>query len=529
MSHKQRLELDWVGKDEVTYLEPRIFVEDENLSYGKNSDHNKIIKGDNLLALKALESNYSGQIKCVFIDPPYNTGSAFSYYEDGLEHSLWLSLISERLNILRKLLAEDGSIWITLDDNEHPYLRVLCDEIFGRSNFVSNLVWQKRVSPANDAKYFSSDHDYIIVYAKDKTLWKPNRLERTAEQNKLYKNLDNDKRGPWNSVTYTCSKNSDERPNLYYAIKNPNTGEEIWPKKTAVWKYGQETTIENLKNNLLYWGKDGKSKSPRYKKFLSDVGKVVPRSVWSYSDVGHTQEAQDESKTIFPDSPFPTPKPERLLKRIIEISTNEGDVILDSFAGSGTTGAVAHKMNRNWIQIELGDHAESHIVPRMKKVIDGKDALKISDELNWKGGGGFSFFNLAPSLLRKDERGNWIINDDYNAIQLTEAVCKHEKFKFHPDESLYWKQGFSSERDFIFVTTQFLTSEHLDSIQSQMKKDESLLICAKAFRVKRDKYPDITLKKIPQILLGRCEFGKDDYSLNIIEPIQEELDMSTEA
>lgn len=217
-------------------------------------------------------------------------------------------------------------------------------------------------------------------------------------------------------------------------------------------------------------------------------------------------------------------KPEALIKRILELCTSEGDYILDSFAGSGTTGAAAHKLNRKWIMIELKDHCNTHIHPRMKKIVEGKDNGGITKEVDWNGGGGFKFFELAPSLLQKDYRGNWIINDVYDSHQLAAAVCKHENFKFYPDEQVYWKQGFSSEKDFIFVTTQFLTAEHLDKIHSQMKPDEALLICTKAYRVNKNKYPNITLKKIPQMLLGRCEFGRDDYSLNIKEVAQEELD-----
>tara|TARA_B100000674_G_C37709824_1_gene854615 strand:+ start:52 stop:795 length:744 start_codon:yes stop_codon:yes gene_type:complete len=243
------------------------------------------------------------------------------------------------------------------------------------------------------------------------------------------------------------------------------------------------------------------------------------------TEAGHNQEAKKESISLFGQGKaFGTPKPERLLERIIHLATNEGDLVLDSFAGSGTTGAVAHKMHRKWIMVELGDHCKTHCHKRLKKVVDGKDQLPLSEKLNWTGGSGFRYFNLAPSLLEKDFKGNWIFNKNYDANMLSAAVCKHEGFIFRPHETEYWKQGFSTEKDFIFVTTQFLTVEHIGQIHSRMKPDESLLICAKSFRAKAEDYSNITIKKIPKMLLGRCEFGREDYSLNITEE-QQEMDL----
>lgn len=277
MAGKTKLELTWIGKNERPRLEPRILIEEPEFSYHaetrREGDHfdNMLVHGDNLLALKALETdpNVRGKVKCIFIDPPYNTGSAFEHYDDGVEHSLWLSLMRERLVLLRALLSESGSIWITLDDNEAHYLKVLCDEVFGRKQFVSTISWQKRTSPANDAIFFSRDHDHIFVYAKNIESWRPNRILFGEAQQSNYKNPDNDSRGPWNSAAYTCAKSASERPNLYYPIVNPNTGEEIWPKKTRVWAYGPETHAENVANNMIYWGASGSSSSPRIKKFLS--------------------------------------------------------------------------------------------------------------------------------------------------------------------------------------------------------------------------------------------------------------------
>lgn len=518
---KQKLELTWVGKEEQPRPEPRILLEDPEKSYhakfrvsGNDIFDNRLIFGDNLLALKALEQEFTGRVKCVFIDPPYNTGSAFEHYDDGMEHSLWLSMMRDRLVLLHKLLSEAGSLWIAIDDNEAHYLKVLCDEIFGRSNFVSNVIWQKRVSPANDAKFFSSDHDNILVYAKQKSCWVLNRLERTDTQNSYYKNPDNDPRGLWNSVTYTGNKSRNERPNLYYGIKNPNTGEIIFPPETLTWRYSEATHLENVEQKLLYWGKNGNGRVPRLKMFLKDAELVVPRSVWSASEAGSTQQSMTEQKQLFM-RPFGTPKPELLMERIFHIATQPGDLVLDSFAGSGTTGAVAHKMGRRWIMIELGEHCHTHIIPRLQKVIDGTDQGGISKAVNWQGGGGFRYYKLAPSLLQKDKYGNWIISKEYNAEMLAEAMCKHEGFTYAPNETVFWKQGQSTENDFIYTTTVPVTAALLETIADQMGGRETLLICCTAFLCREEDYPQITLKRIPAAVLARCEFGRDDYSLQV--------------
>ncbi|MEI6545153.1 MAG: site-specific DNA-methyltransferase, partial [Methylococcales bacterium] len=358
--------------------------------------------GDNLQALKALLPLYAGKVKCIYIDPPYNTRSAFMHYDDNLEHSLWLSMMYPRLELLRELLAEDGSIWVNLDDNEAHYAKVMLDEIMGRKNFVQSITWNRKVSPANDATWFSNDHDHILVYAKNKQNFIINRLEREEKHNKSYTNPDNDERGAWNSVTFTGNKTKDERPNLFYPVINPNTLEEIWPPKGLTWRASNERANKLLADNLLYWGKDGKSKSPRMKNFLDAAKPVVPRSVWFYDDVGHTQEAMTEQKVMF-ETPFGTPKPERLIQRIFEIATNPNDLVLDSFLGSGTTAAVAHKMNRRYIGIEMGDHAETHCQPRLKKVIEGEQG-GISKDVHWQGGGGFHYFRLGETIF--DELGS---------------------------------------------------------------------------------------------------------------------------
>ncbi|PIW18785.1 site-specific DNA-methyltransferase, partial [bacterium (Candidatus Blackallbacteria) CG17_big_fil_post_rev_8_21_14_2_50_48_46] len=492
---------------------------DPEKSYGDKKSPNMLIKGDNLLALKALEQGYAGKVKCVFIDPPYNTGSAFEHYDDGIEHSLWLNLMRDRLIIIKNLLSQDGSLWVTLDDNESHYFKVMADEVFGRSNFVSNVIWQKKYNIANDSLWLSDSHDNLLVYAKNKVTWRPNKLERTEDSNKGYKNPDNDPRGPWMSDNYTCNKNADERPNLYYPIVNPNTGEEIWPKKTAVWRYNKETHEKNIAEDLIYWGVNGKNSTPRFKRFLSNLrseGRVCD-TLWLYQDVGHTQDAKKEQLALNKHNPFSTPKPEKLLQRILHLATNPGDVVLDSFLGSGTTAAVAHKMGRRWIGVELGEHCDTHCLPRFQKVVDGQDLGGITEATGWQRGGGFKYYSLAPSLLKEDKYGNWIIDPRYNANMLAAAMAKHENFRYSPDEIIFWKQGQSTEKDFIFTTTNFLTVEFLDRIHDEMQKDESLLICCKSFQdACLDRHSNITVKKIPQMLLGRCEFGREDYSLHII-------------
>jgi len=522
MPGKQKLELTWIGKENRPKLEPRILIEDPDLSY--HAPHrvsegdlfdNRLIFGDNLLALKALEQEFAGKIKCIFIDPPYNTGSAFEHYDDGVEHSVWLSLMRDRLMLLRSLLSDGGSLWITIDDNEAHYLKVLCDEVFGRKNFIATLAWQKKVSPANDSQFFSGDHDHILVYSKDRSIWRPNRLDRTDAQLAYYSNPDNDPRGPWNSAAYTCAKSAEERPNLYYAITNPNTGEEVWPKRTRVWAYGPDTHAENESNGLVWWGKNGRASKPRIKRFLKGARKVVPRSVWSYNETGHTQEAMLESLALFPGAPFSSPKPEALLRRVIEVATCPADVVLDSFAGSGTTGAVAQKMGRRWIMVELEETCHTHIIPRLKKVIDGKDPGGVTESTGWKGGGGFRYYRLGPSLLEKDRYGNWVISKEFNPTMLAEAVCKLEGFTYAPNDEVYWQHGQSTETDFIYVTTQTMTREMLEQLSDEVGEKRSLVVYCAAFRANQAAFANLTLKKIPKTVLKKCEWGHDDYSLEI--------------
>jgi adenine-specific DNA-methyltransferase len=397
LMNKQKLELTWIGKDKRPKLEPRILLEDPARSYHARQRvsegdlfDNRLIFGDNLLALKALEQELTGKVKCCFIDPPYNTGSAFTHYDDGLEHSIWLSLMRDRLEIIRRLLAEDGSLWITIDDNEAHYLKVLCDEVFGRPNFVANAVWQKKYSKQNDAKWLSVSHDHLLLYSKCKENWKPYHIERSEAQLTSYANPDDDPRGPWQSVVYTCAKTRAERPNLYYGIRHPRTGSLVFPSETRVWGYDESRHLQHVADGLVWWGKNQEKPKPRLKSFLGNVGKgLVPDTLWLRDDSGDNQDAKREMLALNHRDVFPTPKPEKLLRKILQIATAPGDLVLDSFAGSGTTGAVAHKMGRRWIMVELGEHCHTHIIPRMHKVIDGEDPGGITKAVGWKGGGGF--------------------------------------------------------------------------------------------------------------------------------------------
>lgn len=512
----QKLELTWIGKDdEREAIEPRILIEDPKYSYGDTESGNMLIHGDNLLALKALEHQYSNSIKCIYIDPPYNTGSAFEHYEDGVEHSIWLSLMRERLEIIYNLLnKKNGSLWISLDDNEQAYCKVLCDEIFGRKNFVANVIWEKKYSPQNDAKWLSDSHDFILVYAKNKETWRPNLLPRSEEMNSRYKNLDNDPRGPWKTADFSVRTYN---ANCDYPITLPS-GRIVTPPESRAWVSSKERFEELVADNRIWFGKDGNN-VPAVKKFLSEVKQgMTALTIWKYSEVGHNQDAKKEVKPFNNDDVFETPKPERLIERVLTLGSNPGDLVLDSFLGSGTTAAVAQKMGRRYIGIELGNHAYTHCYPRLKMVTDGSDQGGISKAQNWKGGSGFKFYELAPSLLKEDRFGNLVINKEYNADMLAAAMAKQEGYTYQPDTTLYWKQGQSSEHDYIYTTTQFLTVESLDAISETMQEGESLLICCTAFQKECTTHnSNITVKKIPQMLLGRCEFNKDNYNLNIID------------
>lgn len=529
MPIKQKLELTWIGKENRPRLEPRILLEDPEKSYhaahrvsGKDIFDNRLIFGDNLLALKALEQEFAGKVKCVYIDPPYNTGSAFAQYEDGLEHSIWLGLIRDRLEAIRFLLSANGSCWVQLDDNEAHYCRVLMDEIFGRDNFVANVVWNKSYAVRSNAEFFSTSHEHILVYCKDRSRFQPNKFKRTEKQESRYDNPDNDSRGPWQSVTITISLIGGARGRQYaktgksdniFEVVSPS-GKTFLPPPNRCWSRNKESFAALDRDNRVWWGPNG-DRTPRLKLFLAESTEdILPTTLWADGEqFGINQQGVRELRQLaLPD--FPTPKPERLIARVLEIATNPGDLILDSFAGSGTTGAVAHKMGRRWIMVELGEHCHTHIIPRLKKVIDGEDSGGITKAVDWRGGGGFRYYRLAPSLLEKDKWDNWVINKQYNAAMLAEALCKLEGFSYAPSDDIYWQHGYSTERDFIYVTTANLTHEQLQQLSDEVGSERTLLVLCTAFRGHGD-YPNLTVKKIPRQVLSRCEWGHDDYSLQV--------------
>ncbi len=571
----QKLELTWIGKDdEREAIEPRILIEDPKYSYGDTESGNMLIHGDNLLALKSLEQAYSGQIKCIYIDPPYNTGNAFEYYDDGLEHSIWLSLMKPRLEILRSLLSVEGTIWIQIDDEEQAYLKVLCDEVFGRNNFVNMIsVNMKNIAGASgggEDKRIKKNCEYILVYAKEYSvmpLFKgtyvytemSELIQQYLDEGKSWKyttvlldsgvkeylgsTVDGDgneiriyaRHNPiMMSVKQLAQKNNITEKDAYrlYGTTIFRTTNAQTSIRTRVMQFRKENKIVDQLLSIEYVPRSGKNRGTVYEQFykddicnlfvwLKDTSEIIDGELYkkdlqgTYWDMNPwMKNLTKEGKVEFPNGK----KPENLVSQILSMASEEGDLVLDSFLGSGTTAAVAQKMGRRYIGIELGTHAYTHCYPRLKMVTDGTDQGGISKAQNWKGGSGFKFYELAPSLLKEDQFGNLVINKEYNADMLAAAMAKQEGYTYQPDTTLYWKQGQSSEHDYIYTTTQFLTVESLDAISETMQEGESLLICCTAFQKECTTHNrNITVKKIPQMLLGRCEFNKDNYNLNIID------------
>jgi adenine-specific DNA-methyltransferase len=544
-----KLELTWIGKGEEPKLEPRILIENPDYSIGDPKSENMLIQGDNLLALKALEQDYSGKVKLIYIDPPYNTGAAFEHYDDGLEHSLWINLMFQRLNILKKLLSKNGVIVVQLDDNEFHYLKVVMDEIFGRNNFITSIAIRSStpsgLKTAHKEKTIIKTKDLVLVYKgeggtninplyarKEKEFWDTHYSKFLNKQNlEIYDLID-----------VMLENNIVEKGTKLKDVRITKQVQKFYLKyKDNIFQTAPEMPLEHkkksieLKDSVYKYSVNDKeyfAMNGRRFVFLSNslyiledgelgIGTLLC-DFWNDIDFQNTQ---NEGGVSFPASK----KPEKLVSRFIKLFTTEGDLVLDSFLGSGTTAAVAHKMNRKWIGIELGTHAITHCHPRLKEVINGSDTNGITELVNWKGGGGFKFYTLAPSLLNEDKYGNWVISKEYNAQMLAAALAKQEGFKFEPDEQIYWKQGRSSENDFIFTTTQFVTVEILDKIHEEMQDGESLLITCKSFQEGcANRHPNISIKKIPHMLMDRCEFGKDDYSFNIVNMPVEEHDEETE-
>lgn len=391
--------LRWLTRDEdvraAEKVPYRLLEEDPALGYGDPDTGNMLIQGDNLEALKSLLPFYAGRVKCIYIDPPYNTGSAFEHYDDNLEHSKWLAMMWPRLELLRELLAEDGSIWVSIDDDQAHYMKVILDEVMGRSNFITSCVWQKRYSRENRTA-IGSAHEHILIYARNPELFKTsrNKLPLGDKQKKVYKNPNNDPRGLWRGVSLSAQG---FRPNQMYEIVGPS-GKKHVPPPGSCWKIVQSKFHELLDDDLVYFGKNGDA-MPSRKQFLKDIEGMVPWTWWPHEESGHTDEAKREGHALFgAGSAFGTPKPERLLERIVTIASNPNDLVLDSFLGSGTTASVAQKMGRRFIGIEMGDHAVTHCQPRQVKVTDGEQG-GISKAQEWQGGGGFRFYRLGSPVF----------------------------------------------------------------------------------------------------------------------------------
>lgn len=583
MTKKTKLELTWPGKEERPKLEPRVLIEDPDKSYraegpggaqGPGTFDNILIKGDNLLALKALEAEYAGKVKCIYIDPPYNINAATEHYDDGLEHSLWLSLMSQRLRLLKNLLADDGLLLVQIDDSEMPYLTVLMDEIFGRRNRI-NIIAVK-MSEASGVKMAHTERrlpklkEYVLVYRRLHTPPITPDPVSTGVWNDEYKTLllgidrseiaelksliDGDVRGEAeleraNSIlaraqTLSLAKHF-KSENILKDQQEQFKFENAWRIIQAVGsssvfnlakrqpKKNQEIAAALSATGLIYLYKtdfDPSAKQPRIQVIFADDNLTAnPGDFWT--DIKTTGGVGQEGGVLFPNGK----KPELLIQRLLTMCTVPGDLVLDSFAGSGTTGAVAQKMGRRWIMVEIGDHADTHIVPRLKKVVDGEDQGGISKAVEWKGGGGFRYYTLAPSLLEKDKWGNWVVAKEYNPDMLAAAMCKHLGFTYAPseDEGEWWRHGQSSETDFIYVTTQSLTRDALKLLSDEVGEGRSLMICAPAFDGSFDDFENLSCTKIPSAILSRCEWGRDDYSLNVSDPVpesdEEEIEEGEEA
>lgn len=563
MKTRNKLELTWIGKDDKKKIEPRILKYIEDKSYGDKNTGNMLIHGDNLLALKSLEANYSGKIKCIYIDPPYNTGSAFDLYNDNLEHSIWLSLMKERLILLKKLLSDDGLIFIQIDDNEQAYLTVLMDELFGRKNHLNTIC--VKMSEATGVKMTHANKrlpklkEYILVYKKTDILINQIKIPKEkwdSEYKHLMININHDEINIIKNIMNMNNASDEDIKRADNILKNVITQniEEYFKenkitnkKEKERFKYDNAWRIlrdvattegaksladEKKKNNngnyFLIKTKQNKiyliknkynsdASQPRIKMlFADDYLMINPCDLWlDITTTGLEAEGNVEFKN--------SKKPEKLIQRCIELSTQKGDYVLDSFLGSGTTIAVAHKMKRKWIGIEMGNQVYSHCKPRIDSIIDGLDKNGITNDVNWNRGGGYDFYELAPSLLNKDKYNNWVISDEYDADMLAEAMCLHHGFKYIKDQDSFYKQGYSTEKDFIYTTTNYVTIQYLDMLHECMGDDESLLICCKSFDEECiTKYNNITIEKIPQSILKKYEFGDVDYTLNIEDEIIDE-------
>lgn len=558
----KKLELNWVGKNEMPAIEPRVLIEKKELSnvqFDSNTE-NLLIHGDNLLALKALESNYAGSIKCIYIDPPFNTGQAFEHYDDNLEHSIWLNLMYERLKLLYKLLENDGMMWVHLDDIEIHYCKIILDEIFGRNNFVSHITYERSaVAGLGQGGYLVDTAEHLLLYRKGLL---PNKVNLSYEElglniikryNKYVSNF-----GSKTLINEFEAKSNGEIVRVYehngveietislrnFKERETEIREEFAVHIESLFRGNRVQKENEFQNKIIdslnkekfysveYIPSRGKNKGELttlyyYNKellsWLKDTSTVSDGSItksqkmstiWKHSEIPKADIA-NEGGVKFPRSK----KPEQLLKRIIEMSTEPGDYVLDSFLGSGTTAAVAHKMGRKWIGIEMGGHAYSHCKPRLDTIINGEDPLGITKSINWQGGGGYRYYELAPTLINIDKFGEPIINSEYDADLLASAVSLHEGFKYNPSQEQFWKQSQANENSYLFVTTRHLNETFLDSIIEELNDKDYLIVACISYESGLEKrYRNIKVKKIPQMLLGKCQYDVDNYNLNIINP-----------
>ena len=545
-----KLELIWYGKEKEIKVEPRLLIERPELSnIGAAPDtENMLIHGDNLLALKALESKYAGQVKCIYIDPPFNTGQAFENYDDNLELSIWLDLMRSRLRLLHTLLSDDGTLFAHIDDENLPYITILLDEIFGKNNRLYLITFKQGAATGHKAinPGCVTTTNFVLIYSKNKESWSPNKVytkrERDDRYTKFITNIDDDY-SKWNIINlieaYANSENIDV-PQARKNVKlNPMLLENFVianaqsvirtarPDMKNVGKEIQEMIIESKDNpnSILFLHRDINPDMYFFKGerilFYKDKLKMIDGELVSaeplttlWADI-LSNNLHNEGGVSFPKGK----KPEHLIKRVMELSSEEGDVVLDSFLGSGKTAAVAHKMKRKYIGIEMGEQAFTHCKPRLDSVISNDDRSGITKAVNWQGGGGYRFYELAPTLINRDEFGEYIINPEYSADMLAAAMALHEGFTYEPDSSVFWKQSHGNEKSYLFVTTRHLNFAFMDSIIGGMEDDEYLVIACCSYDKEVEKMnTHITVKKIPQMLLSRCEFDKADYSLNIIHP-----------
>lgn len=545
-----KLELTWYGKDEPIQVEPRLLIENTSLSNTASDPdtENMLIHGDNLLALKALEQKYAGQVKCIYIDPPFNTGQAFENYDDNLEMSIWLDLMRSRLQILHNLLKDEGTLFVHIDDQNLPYITVLLDEIFGKQNRLYLITFKQGAATGHKAinPGCVTTTNFILIYSKQKASWNPHRVYtkrgRDDRYTKYVTNID-EPYDQWNVIPLieafaaandiniaTARKRVKDNPILMEKFVLNNAASVIQTARPDVKSVGKEIQefvriSKASPDKILYLHREGNpdmyfingERILFYKDKLKNIdGELVSAEPLTtlWDDI-LSNNLHKEGNVSFPKGK----KPEHLIKRVLEIATNEGDLVLDSFLGSGTTISVAQKMNRKWIGVEMGEQAYTHCKPRIDSVIANTDKSGITKAVNWSGGGGYRFYELAPSLINQDPFGEYVINSDYDADMLAAAVALHEGFTYQPNDALFWKQSVGNEKSYLFVTTRHLNSAYLDSIKGTMEDDEYLVIACRSFDSGLEKaYEHITVKKIPQMLLERCEFGKLDYNLNIVHP-----------